>query len=154
MPAEEHYRKLEQMYLHAPINQLFRPQIQISEGRAEVSLPLRSDFWHAAGAVHGAVYFKMLDDAAFFAANSLVTDVFVLTVSFNVYFTRPVSAGELRSRGWVTHQSRRLLLAEAELLDDQGRQVARGSGAFMRSDTPLDSVPGYGNDRPVGPAVG
>ena len=37
---------------------------------------------HAAGAVHGSYYFKVLDDACYFAANSLVSDVFVLTVSF------------------------------------------------------------------------
>ncbi len=48
---------------------------------------------HAGGAVHGANYFKAMDDAAFFAANSLVDDVFVLTVSFNVYFLRPHHRG-------------------------------------------------------------
>jgi acyl-coenzyme A thioesterase PaaI-like protein len=34
---------------------------------------------HSIHAVHGSVYFKALDDAAFFAVNSLVEDVFVLT---------------------------------------------------------------------------
>ena len=28
--------------------------------------------FHAAGAAHGTLYFKMLDDAAFYAANSLI----------------------------------------------------------------------------------
>jgi acyl-coenzyme A thioesterase PaaI-like protein len=49
------------------------------------------------------LYFKLLDDAAFFAVNSVVRDVFVLTVSFNIYLTRPVSAGELKASGRAAH---------------------------------------------------
>jgi acyl-coenzyme A thioesterase PaaI-like protein len=41
----------------------------------------------------GSVYFKMLDDAAFFAVNSIVEDVFVYTVSLNVQLLRPVASG-------------------------------------------------------------
>jgi acyl-coenzyme A thioesterase PaaI-like protein len=85
----------------------------------------------------------MLDDAAFFAVNSLVDDVFVLTVSFNIYLTRPVSEGQMRAIGRVVHHSQRLFIGEAELTDASGREIARGSGAFMRSNIPLASVPGY-----------
>jgi hypothetical protein len=35
---------------------------------------VRPDFFHAAHAVHGSVYFKALDDAAFFAVASLVQE--------------------------------------------------------------------------------
>jgi acyl-coenzyme A thioesterase PaaI-like protein len=35
----------------------------------------------------------MLDDAAFYAANTLVTDRFLLTTSFNLLFSRPVRGG-------------------------------------------------------------
>jgi uncharacterized protein (TIGR00369 family) len=143
LPHQEHYRKLERMYLSAPINELYRPTMHISEGRAQVTVAVRPELFHAVGAVHGEVYFKLLDDAAFFAASSLVDDVFVLTVSFNVYFTRPVSEGEMKATGRVVHRSRRLLIAEAEVVDSSGREVARGSGTFMRSHTDLSSVPGY-----------
>jgi uncharacterized protein (TIGR00369 family) len=140
---KDHCRKLESMYLHAPINEYYGPTMHISEGRAEVTIAVRPDMLHAAGAVHGAVYFKLLDDAAFFAANSLVDDVFVLTVSFNVYLTRPVSEGEMKATGCVVHRSRRLLIADAVVVDSAGREVARGSGTFMRSAIALASVPGY-----------
>lgn len=143
MPTAEHYRKLERMYLSAPINAYYAPTISISEGRAEVTIAVRPEFFHAAGAVHGAVYFKLLDDAAFFAVNSLVDDLFVVTVSFNIYLTRPLSEGEMRAIGRVAHRSQRLFIAEAELTDSSCREVARGSGTFMRSNIPLSSVPGY-----------
>jgi uncharacterized protein (TIGR00369 family) len=141
--SEQHYRRLERMYLSAPINAHYRPSIHIGEGCAQVTIAVRPELFHAADAVHGAIYFKLLDDAAFFAANSLVDDVFMLTVSFNVYLTRPVSAGEMKASGRVVHRSRRLLIAEAEVFDSDGRQLGRGSGTFMRSKIPLSSVPAY-----------
>ena len=143
MADDDHFRKLERMYHSAPTNEYFRPVLTVREGEAEIALPVRPDFFHAAGAVHGAIYFKVLDDAAFFAVNSLVKDVFVLTVSYNIYLTRPVSAGVLRARGRVVHQSRQLFLAEAELFDGDSRQIARGSGSFMRSTIALSPAVGY-----------
>jgi uncharacterized protein (TIGR00369 family) len=140
---EEHYRKLERMYASAPINDYFEPVMQVSEGRAVVSMKVRRDFFHAANAAHGALYFKALDDAAFFAVNSLVPDVFVLTVSLNAYLTRPVSEGEIRAVGQVVYRSRRLFVAESQLFDSEGNEVARGSGTFVPSDIPLSPQIGY-----------
>jgi len=143
MDPEEHYRRLERLYAVAPINRYYRPALTVSEGKAELVIPVREDFFHAAGAVHGSVYFKALDDSAFFAANSLVFDVFVLTASFNVYFTRPVSEGELRATGTVVHRSRNLIVAESVVLDSKGRPIGKGSGSFMRSQIALTAGIGY-----------
>jgi len=143
MGTEEHFRKLERMYLSAPVNQFYAPEIQITEGQAQVSIPVRPDFFHAANAVHGAVYFKLLDDSAFFAANSLVEDVFVLTVSYNVYFTRPISEGVMSATGKVVQSSRRLIIAESVVVDSNEREIARGSGTFMRSTIQLIEDIGY-----------
>ena len=141
--GEDHYRKLERMYSSAPVNEYYAPRMQVSEGRAEIIIPVRRDFFHSAGAVHGMVYFKALDDAAFFAVNSLVENVFVLTVSFNVYFTRPISEGEMKATGRVVHRSRRLYLAESNLVNSKGQEVARGSGSFVRSTMTLSPEIGY-----------
>ena len=138
----DHYRKLEHMYLSAPINEIYRPTIAISKGHATIGFEVRERFFHAAGAMHGSVYFKGLDDAAFFAAASLVPDRFVLTVSFTVYLTRPVSAGHLEAKGRVTSHSRSLLVAESVLYNDD-REVARGSGTFVPGKIELSSELGY-----------
>lgn len=139
----EHLRKLERMYQGAPVNQFYRPVLTVGDGTAELTIPIRPEFFHAAAAVHGSVYFKALDDAAFFAVNSLVSDVFVLTVSFNLYLTRPISEGTMRARASVVHRSRQLFLADAELFDERERQIARGSGSFMRSQIALTAEIGY-----------
>ena len=143
MSSEEHYRKLERMYGTAPVNKYFRPVMHIAQGTAEVTIAARQDFYHAAGAVHGVVYFKLLDDAAFFAANSLVEDVFVLTVSLNSYLTRPIVEGEMKAVGRVVHESGRLIIADAEVFDGEGHQLARGTGTFMRSKISLTADIGY-----------
>ena len=72
----DHYRKLERMYESSPIYRFYQPDLKVGDGTAEIVISLIEAFHHAAGAVHGSVYFKMLDDAAYFAANSLEKDVF------------------------------------------------------------------------------
>jgi uncharacterized protein (TIGR00369 family) len=139
-----HFENLVAMYDRAPINEYFRPRLRIpEEGRAELEMSVRPDFYHAGRAVHGAIYFKALDDATFFAVQSLVTDAFVLTASFQLYFLRPVREGNLLARGLVVSRSKRVYIAEGILLDDRGKEVARGSGSFMPSAVPLGPDTGY-----------
>ena len=143
MSHEDHFRKLERMYLGAPVNEYYKPTVYISRGEAQVSIVVRPEFFHAANAVHGVVYFKLLDDSSFFAANSLVEDVFVLTVSYNLYFTRPVTKGVMTATGKVVQVSKRLLIAESVIHDSDGKEVGRGSGTFMRGAISLTEEIGY-----------
>ncbi len=131
------------MYLQAPTNEYFRLSAEIGNGEAHIRIPVRTDFFHAAGAVHGHVYFKALDDASFFAANSLVPDVFVLTASYEVRLLQPISAGAMHARGRVVSSSRKLFLCEADLLNSEGQIIATGSGRFLRSNIPLTPAIGY-----------
>ena len=142
--ATIHYRALERLYASAPINRMFRSTLAIAdEGRARIDFAITPETYHAAGAAHGTVYFKMLDDAAFYAANTLITDRFLLTTSFNLHFTRPVRAGEVVAYGrWISGR-RRVLVAEAWLVDDEGEMIGRGTGTFMRSHIGLSGLPGY-----------
>ena len=145
MPQAQHFRRLEKMHHNANCNLAYYPGIKmtVSEGQAEILLPVRPEYFHAAKAVHGFVYFKLLDEAAFFAANSLVEDVFVLTTDFHINLLRPITAGQMRAEGKVVHQSKSLILAEAVLYTADGKQAARGSGSFVRGATPLDPAIGY-----------
>ena len=138
----DHFQRLAAMYVNGPINQFFRPAIHIDGGFAEVRMAVRPDMHHAAHAAHGAVYFKMLDDASFFSVQSLVTDAFVVTVSFQVYLLAPVTEGEMVATGKVVHQTKRLFIAES-VIEVAGQTVARGSGSFMRSGVKLDESIGY-----------
>jgi uncharacterized protein (TIGR00369 family) len=139
----DHYRRLERMYLSAPFNEIFRPELTISEGEAEVSFDAGRHLHHAGNAVHGSTYFKALDDAAFFAVSSMVEDVFVLTVTFNTQLLRPISEGRMIARGKVVNAGRTVWVADSTLVDDTGRLLARGTGTFMRSKVSLNDIPSY-----------
>ena len=138
-------RALEALYASAPINRLFESRLAIAGGRADRRSASRSsgDSFHAAGAAHGTLYFKMLDDAAFYAANSLVSDRFLLTTAFNLHFTKPMKDGEASAEGrWISGR-RRVFVAEARIVDADGEECARGTGTFLRSHIALAGLPGY-----------
>ena len=142
--AQLHWRALERLYRAAPINALFASSLEITEaGAATIRFAIDASCHHAAGAAHGTIYFKMLDDAAFYAANTLVSDRFLLTTSFNLHFSKPVRSGEIIAEGrWVSGR-RRVLVAESRLVDAEGDEIGRGTGTFMRSRIPLATLPGY-----------
>lgn len=141
---EAHFRRLEALYRSAPINSQFRSGLTIiGRGRSEIRFAIEEASYHAAGAAHGTLYFKMLDDAAFYAANSLISDRFLLTTAFNLHFTRPMRGGEAVAQGrWISGK-RRVLISEARILDSEGEECARGTGTFLRSHIPLTSLGGY-----------
>ena len=142
--GDAHYRALESLYAHAPINRLFDSLLAIEgPGIARIRFTIDERHFHAGGAAHGTSYFKMLDDAAFYASNSLVTDRFLLTTQFNLLLTRPLKAGPVVAEGrWISGR-RRVFVADARLIDADGEEAARGTGTFMRSRIPLADLPGY-----------
>jgi uncharacterized protein (TIGR00369 family) len=142
--AAVHYRALEALYASAPINRLFDSRLEIvAEGHARIRFTVAETVHHAAGAAHGTIYFKMLDDAAFYAANAMVTDRFLLTTAFNLHFTKPIRAGEVVAEGrWISGR-RRVFIAESHLVDAEGDEIGRGTGTFMRSHIALSGLHGY-----------
>ena len=119
-------------------------EIEIAEpGFARIRFDIGPATNHAAGAAHGTLYFKMMDDAAFYACNSMVSDRFLLTTAFNLVFTRPLKEGPAIAEGrWVSGK-RRVFVGEARLVLPDGEEAARGTGTFMRSHIPLSGLEGY-----------
>ena len=146
--AETHFRALESLYASAPVNALFDSRLEIvARGQSRLVFQVTDRSYHAAGAAHGTIYFKMLDDAAFYAANTLVSERFLLTTSFNLHFTKPVRTGEVVAEGrWISGK-RRVYVAEARLIDAEGDEIGRGTGTFMRSHIPLSTLSGYTRER-------
>lgn len=142
--AGAHLRGLESLYDSAPINLLFKSRLTLpAAGRSRIDFTVSADAFHAAGAAHGTLYFKMLDDAAFYAANGLVSDRFLLTTAFNLHFTRPMREGPMVAEGkWISGK-RRVFVAEARICDPEGEEYARGTGTFLRSHIALSGLDGY-----------
>lgn len=148
MKAEEHFKRLEQLYHSAKVQDTFSGStISVEHGKAEITLPVKEAYFHGAQAIHGVTYFKLLDDAAYFALASVIQDVFIVTSSFQLNLLRPVSSGTICAVGTIRSRGASILIAEATLYNDKGKEVAFGTGQFVKTNQALYTLPGY--DKPV-----
>ena len=138
--TNSHFKKLEKIYLNANLNNLIYSNIEIiiSKNYSEIKMPIKEDYFHALNAIHGSVYFKMLDDAAFFAAQSVVEDYMLLTANFNISFKMPVTDGWIKSKGKLLSVSKQEINAEAKMYNSKNEIVAFGNGSFKKSKIPID----------------
>ena len=144
---KKHFQKIVKGYTSAPINDLFKPTMKLELGKCEIEIEILKKFHHSANSLHGSIYFKMLDDAAWGAANSYIEDVFLFTYNFNIFLTKPVSKGKIKSVGNVINKSDKKIEAKAILYDYSGDEIGRGSGIFMKSKYLLKDAIGFNETR-------
>ena len=132
------------MYQAAPIHDFYQKiAMELSEGEATITLPVDQRYFHAAMAAHGSVYFKLLDDAAYFACQTVIKDYFIVTTSFNVQLLRPIKTGQIKAVGKLDFESPTHFFGSARLYDEKGRLCGTGSGQFVKSKLPIGKVEGY-----------
>ncbi|OEK06549.1 PaaI family thioesterase [Roseivirga misakiensis] len=140
----EHYRNLENMFHAAPIQKILSgAEMKVSEGKATYKLAIKQDYFHAAEAMHGAIYFKMLDDAAYFAAASMESTYFLLTKTYNIEFIRPVLIDQLIAVGEIISVEENRFLSKSSIQNSARKVVATGEGIFVRSKKLLANQGGY-----------
>jgi len=142
-PQADHFKNLKKMYSRAKVNSHFTQQLDISPQEAVVTIKVDESYFHSGGALHGAIYFKAMDDAAYFAASAFEMDYFLVTNSFTTYITRPVSKGHLRAVGRVVNKTRSQFIVEAICYNEDNKEVARANGIMMRSQMRLADVADY-----------
>lgn len=135
------YKELEKFYLEAPINKEFYPSktALIDSDYCEISLKLKESYFHRFGALHGSVYFNLLDDSAFFAVNSNSDGPIWVTTNLNVTLTRPVNQGKILAKGKVRSKSSNLIVAESTLYNELGKEIGFATGNFMKSKATFSS---------------
>ncbi len=135
MNWQEHFQFLENLYATAKVNDsIFKgSNLQVSHKKACISWPVSSDYFHAGNGLHGAFIFKLLDDAAYFAAASVEKEFFLLTSGFHIHFYRPVSGGQLTATGEIIQVGKNHYEAKAEIRNEKNKLIAQGQGTFMRS---------------------
>ena len=143
--TEDHFRKLERMYLAAPVNQEHYPSstIRIDPGSCEIRLEVDESYFHGGKALHGSVYFKLMDDACYFAVASSITDRFLVTSEFSLQFTRPVFEDTLICKAEFTGKDDNQYFARAILYNREKKVVGKGEGIFVKSRLEISSEYGY-----------
>lgn len=144
--STEHFQGLQRLYQAAPINRFYQPQMVVSSGTARIEITAHAAMHHTGGFTHGSVYFKMLDDAAYFAAQTIEEEFFLVTADFRIDLVRPFAQGVIFSQGKVQHAGRKDILASANLYSENGKLLATGTGRFSRSNWLLVNQVGYTPD--------
>lgn len=143
METHTHYQRLEAMYRSGAIHRHFPEfDMELAEGKCVITTTVNPEYHHAAGAAHGLYFFKLLDDTSYFAAATVETEYFLLTRSFSIELLKPITSGELRCEGDLTHRQGRKYQAEAKLYFENDL-VARAQGLFLRGSMALSSISSF-----------
>ena len=113
--------------------------MEVEEGSVTFYLEPQEFHYNPLGSVHGGVLSTLLDTAAACSVHStLPAGVGYTSMDLNVKFLRPVTiaSGRLTCTGTVLQRGRRTALAEAKLLDAQGRLVAHATSSCLLFDLP------------------
>lgn len=95
--------------------------LERGDGRAVMRFPVKAEFTNPRGQVQGGILGAMMDGCMAAAANGLAT------VAMQFSLLRPVTEGPLMVSAQVVRRGRQVIYCEAEIVDADGRLVARGN---------------------------
>lgn len=140
----EHFERLVEMYRRAPIHNFYEGiAMTLETKKATITLPIDERYFHAAMSAHGSVYFKLLDDAAYFACQTEVKDFFIVTTTFSIELLRPITTGVITAEGTMDFDGKQTFFGASKLFDEKGRICGIGQGQFLKSRMPISEVDGY-----------
>ena len=106
----------------------------VAEGRVVFTMTPAEHHYNPIGSVHGGVYATLLDSACGCAVQSLLpVGDFYTSLDLSVKFLRGMTkdTGQVQCIGTVTHMGRRTALAEARIIDGNGKLYATATSTCM-----------------------
>lgn len=101
-------------------------------GRVVLELEAGPEHRHGGGVVQGGVITQLADAAMGMSLATLQEDgLWNTTIELKINFIRPVISGRIRAVGRVVEIKQTLMFSEADVLDEQGRLVARASSTCL-----------------------
>ncbi len=107
---------------------------EVEQGRVVIGLEPAEYHFNPIGSVHGGVFATLLDSATGLAVHSaLPLGARYTSLDLSVKFLRAlrIGSGPVRCEGSVVHLGARTALAEARLLDGQGRLCAHATSSCL-----------------------
>lgn len=101
------------------------------DGGAEVRLEIKEHALNSLGVAHGGVICTLVDHAIGAAVGfALGRTRQAVTAELKVNLLAPTTSGTLIARGRLIREGKRLIVGEAEVVDQDGRLVAKGLGTW------------------------
>ncbi len=108
----------------------------MQDGAFVLELELERRHMSRAERVHGGVLFSLLDTAL---GRAVIAELppgrGCATVELKINYFRPVQFGTVRASGRCVQKTRSLAYAEGDILNDEGKLVARATGTFFITQT-------------------
>lgn len=106
------------------------------DGAFTIELDLEPRHMSRANRAHGGVLFTLLDTALGRAIiEELPPGRGCATVELKINYFRPVQEGTLRAAGRCVQRTKSLAYAEGEIVNAEGKILARASATFFLTDT-------------------
>ena len=106
------------------------------DGSTTLQLDLSRKHMSRANRAHGGVLFTLLDTALGRSIlNHLPAGRGCATVEIKVNYFRPVQRGRITARARMRELTRSLGYAEGEVLNEEGKVLARASGTFFLTES-------------------
>ena len=106
------------------------------DGAFLLELDLEPRHMSRAARAHGGVLFSLLDTALGRAViEELPPGRGCATVELKINYFRPVQSGTIRASGRCVQRTRSLAYAEGDIVNEDGKLLARATGTFFLTDT-------------------
>jgi len=108
---------------------------------AVLKLPYREEVSNGSGTVHGGILATLADTAVAFAlSTNFDGKMGFATADLTIHFLRR-ARGDVWARARIVKKGKRVNVGDVEIVDAQGRQVARALASFLLTTSSFDYVP-------------
>jgi uncharacterized protein (TIGR00369 family) len=122
-------------YINHPMHKPLNMSVALKEKSAKITMSVHSSVLNFVGILHGSIYFKLMDDACFFAVIATNQSSFVVTSNMTVNYIKPVSEGMIITHASVITKRGRLYLCESHITNLEGSILAHATGSFIEPKT-------------------
>jgi uncharacterized protein (TIGR00369 family) len=130
---ERHIEALKERVRSSPFHQWAGLHlVSVGDGTAELVMDLRPHHFNPQGIVHGGIITAVADTSIGLALRSrLPVGLTHRTAQLNVHFLAKGEGNRLVGHGRAVHLGQRMGYGESDVLDGDGRLLARASGTFI-----------------------
>lgn len=129
--ASEIDKFIETFYDKNPFAKLLEMEIQgLSEGEAKLGLHVKKDLTNVYEIAHGGALMSLGDMAM--GAACLTCGKKVVTLEYSMNFIHSAAVGKrVQAVGKVIHNGSKTMVAECDILDEEGQLLGRAHGTFF-----------------------
>jgi len=107
----------------------------IEHGRARLSLEVKQKHLQLAGIMHGGAIATLIDTAVAFAiVGASEPNARFTTIEMKVNYLSAIREGRITADAKLIRDGRRIVVADCDVMDSNGRLAAKGLLTYMRLD--------------------